>query len=224
MVGGRATPDRGDGMVEVLVQIVSLTVVAAMLAAIVLFRSGHLRWLARWYFRHDAPLVIRHLAFLALPMAVYGLMAVGMLAAVEAAGPWPVAAVYVGTIAAVALLTAAVWAVVHPPGVLKPRWLREEERARQHRSVWHRLAQELEAAGHRPVGARPRRWLRPPPIRFADLLPWGRRQVPPRPNGDPAVAPRKLVEREPAVRLSGNGATRPQGDADQAARNAGWGH
>ncbi|HEX2029205.1 MAG TPA: hypothetical protein VHF25_14520 [Nitriliruptorales bacterium] len=210
-------------MVEVLMQVVSLALVATMVAAILLFRSGRLRWMGRWYFQQDAPLVVRHLPFVALPMAVYGLMTAGMLAAVQASGPWPPAVTYAGTFVGVALLTAAVWAVVRPPRVLKPRWLRDEERERQHRSVWHRLAEELEAAGRRPVGARPRRLLRPPPIRFTDLLPWGRRQVPPRPNGDPAASPRKLVERDPAVRLSGNGATRPQGDADQAARNAGWG-
>ncbi|MBW3576263.1 MAG: hypothetical protein KY462_00700 [Actinobacteria bacterium] len=230
-------------IVEALIGTATLFVAAVGVS----FRAGRLRWLGTWYFAQDAPLVVRHLGFVPVPVALYGLLTAALIAAMTVPGPWPLLIVLIAVFGAVALLFAGVWVAANPPEWLKPHWLREAERSRRMRSLGDQLAAELVSAR----GKRPGRG--PTPRRFtAAVAGWGRRVVGHGHNGHgrrralrrspgPRPAPRQDAGiAEPAPRqdadiaqpvtgdvagssLSGNGERRPAEDADRAARDAGWG-
>ncbi|MDP9023371.1 MAG: hypothetical protein M3N57_11900 [Actinomycetota bacterium] len=203
------------------------------------FRTGRLRWLGTWYFAQDAPLVVRHLGFVPIPVALYGLLTAAMIAAMSVPSPWPLPVVLIAVFGAVALLFAGVWLAANPPEWLKPHWLREAERTRRTRSLGDQLAAELLAAREKRADRTPT------PRRFtAAVSGWGRRVVGHGHNGHRrrrALALRRSPQPRPAPRrdaaavaepvtgdlagssLSGNGERRPAGDADRAARDAGWG-
>lgn len=103
-------------------------IAAAFLVQAVLFRAGMLRFLGRWYFEPYAPLPVRHLPFMAVPVATFASVAAFMFLL---AGSEGVVGGVVGVTAAISVLLGAlagsVAVALFPPTWLKPVWMREEE-------------------------------------------------------------------------------------------------
>ena len=93
------------------------------------FRAGLLRWLGRYSSDPSAPLVVRNLPFMTLPVGAFALAGLSMSVIVDSGPVLGFGVLALLSALVVAFVMAATWLAWSPPSLFKPAWLRREDAA-----------------------------------------------------------------------------------------------